>query len=375
MEITIKEVTGLRLRSIFINLPKKIHRGHSQWVPPIYLDDRSFFNPGRNESFKHSDTIMLLAFKDRRAVGRIMGIINCKYNTQYDLKEARFCFLETYNDPSVTAILIQRVENWARQKNMELLVGPLGFSDKDPQGFLIEGFNEPIVIATNCNFPYQVEHIESLGFTKKTDLVVYKLNIPEEMPDIYRKIIERTEQRNNGVHMVKFSGRKHLRRYVRPVLQLMNNTFKDIYAFVPLTGKEMKDFANRYIYLLDHRYIKVIENSEGSVVAFVLAMPDISEGIRRCKGRILPFGIFKILHAKKKTQQLNLLLGAVHPEYRNAGLDALLGVSLLQEARNSGLKVIDSHLELENNSKMRAEMEKMGGVVYKRYRIFEKRIS
>lgn len=372
MSVTITTVESRRDLQRFINLPAKIHKNHSNWVPPIYMDDRQFFNSKKNKAFSHSDTVLLLAWKNNILSGRIMGIINHKYNDQCNLKEGRFCFIETFNDPEVSTALIKAIEDWARSKKMDNLVGPLGFSDKDPQGLLIEGFDEPVVIATNCNFPYMINLVENCGFEKKTDLVVYKLNIPDSVPEFYQRIHERASKNNHDLRLVSFSTRRQMKVYVKPVLELVNETFKDIYAFAPLDEKEMNEFANRYIMILDPRFLKVVENDYKEVVAFVLGMADISEGIRKCKGRLIPFGIFKVLRSQKKTHQLNLLLGAIREDYRNAGLDTLMGVKMLEEAKKAGIQFIDSHLELESNTKMRAEMEKMGGVVYKRFRIYTK---
>lgn len=372
MNIEIKEVASRKEFRTFINLPAQIHRQHKNWVPPIYMDDRVFFNAGKNEAFQYSDTILLLAFQGKRAVGRIMGIINNKYNKPKNLEEARFCFLESYKEADIAIELIKRIELWAIQKGMETLVGPLGFSDKDPQGLLIEGFDEPVVLASNCNFAYMVDFVEKAGFSKKIDLVAYKIPVPEKIPEFYGKILERAQQNNGNLKIVHYKSRGAMKKYVRPVLHLVNETFKDLYAFTPLTEKEMSDFASRFLILLDPRFLKVIENEKNEVVAFVLGMPDISEGLKKCNGRLIPFGIFRVFRAQRKTKQLNLLLGAIKENYRNAGLDTMLGVSMLEEARHAGMQIIDSHLELESNVKIRAEMEKMGGTVYKRFRIYKK---
>ena len=192
MEITIKEVSGKGDLRRFIHLPAKIHRGHTNWVPPVYMDERVFFNPKKNTAFSYSDTLLLLAWRGKTPVGRIMGIINRKYNQEKNENYARFCFLETYEEPAVAHALLGYVEDWARKKGTELLVGPLGFSDKDPQGLLIEGFDAPMVITSNCNFPYLVDFVEGCGFSKKLDLVVYEVPVPDEVPEFYRKIYERT---------------------------------------------------------------------------------------------------------------------------------------------------------------------------------------
>lgn len=372
MSIQVREVKSRHDFRRFINLPATIHKNHKNWVPPIYMDDRVFFNSKKNEAFAHSDTVILLAYDGKKVVGRIMGIINHQYNEVHNEKDGRFCFLETYNDFDVAQTLIKYVEDWARVKGMINLVGPLGFSDKDPQGLLIEGYDKPVVISTNCNFPYMVDLVEKAGYTKKLDLVVFTYDIPDDVPDFYKRIHERALKNNPGFRLINFTSRKQMKPYIRPIFKLVNEAFKDIYAFASLSEKEMHEFANRYLIILDPRFLKVIENEKKEVVAFILAMPDISEGLKKCKGRLLPFGIFQVLRAQKKSNQMNLLLGAIKTEYRNAGLDTMMGISMLETARKAGIRYIDSHLEMETNIKMHAELGKIGGTIYKRFRIFTK---
>ncbi len=375
MEITIKEVSGKRELRHFIHLPAKIHRGHSNWVPPVYMDERVFFNPRKNTAFSYSDTLLLLAWRGKVPVGRIMGIINRKYNLEKNENYARFCFLETFEEPEVASALLAHVESWAREKGTDLLVGPLGFSDKDPQGLLIDGFDAPMVITSNCNYPYMVDYVEGHGFTKKLDLVVYEVPVPDEIPAFYRKIYERTIRNNGGVRLVKLRSKRDIRPWIVPVLSLMNETFREIYAFTELTEKEMREFASRYFLILDPRFIKILLNGNGEVVAFILGIPDITDGIRKSRGYVLPTGVFHILRSQKKTSRLSLMLGAIRPDYQKGGLDTVLGIHLLEEAKKAGLTHIDSHLEMETHYKIRMEMEKMGGRVYKRYRIYQKQLS
>jgi GNAT superfamily N-acetyltransferase len=374
MSIEIREIENRKDLNKFIFLPSKIHKNHKNWVPPVYMDDRVFFNPKKNNSFSHSDTVLFLAWQDGKAVGRIMGIINHHYNQRTGENDARFCFLECYEDFNIARALISSVETWARKKGCANLVGPLGFSDKDPQGLLIEGYDKPVVIASACNFPFQVGFVEKLGFSKKTDLVVYQVEVPDDIPDFYIKIYERALRNNPNLRIVEPKTKRELRKMVRPVFHLVNETFKDIYGFSEMTVQEMDEFADRYLMILDPRFIKVIKNEDDQVIAFILAMPDISEGIKKSKGFVFPFGFIPILLSQKKTKQLNLLLGAINKNYRNNGLDSILGVLMLRQATNAGFKFIDSHLELESNTKVRAEMEKMGGQVYKKFRIFTKEL-
>lgn len=372
MGIEIREVNSKKLMHEFIHLPAKIHQNHSNWVPPIYMDEWNYFNPKKNKAFDHSTTILYVALKNNVVVGRIMGIISLPYNEKNQIADARFCYFETFDDKEVYNALMNAISEWARSNGMNRIVGPLGFSDKDPQGWLIEGYDQPVVIASNCNFPYMNHLGENHGLSKEVDLVVYKIPVPDELPEFYKAIRTRFQSRKNNPLLKEFTSRAQVKPYIRKALKLVNDTFDGIYGFTPFTPEEMDDFANRYLYLINPRFIKLFVDEKDDVVAMIVAMSDISEGIKKAKGHILPFGFIPILTAGRKSQQLNLLLGAISPDYQGRGLDVMMGISMLDSARKAGKKVIDSHLELETNIKVRAEMEKMGGVVYKVYRIYQK---
>jgi hypothetical protein len=371
-QVEIREVKTKKDLRKFIHLPAKIHKNHANWVPPIYMDDWEFFNPKKNKSFDSCDTTLLLAYKQNKVVGRIMGIIHRKYNEKHQENNARFAFFETWNDEEVANALIKTVENWAQAKGTKRLIGPLAFSDKDPQGFLIEGFDEPAVIASNCNFPYQLELVEKNGYSKEVDLVVYQIKVPDEIPEFYQKIYERAVNQNKVLRVLEFTSRRKVKPYIHRVLNLLNCTFTDIFGFIPFTEAEMDDFANRYLFLINPRFIKIVVNEQDEVVAFIVGMAHIGEGIQKSKGYLLPWGIFQIFASARKSKQLNLLLGGIDPDYRGKGLDVMMGVKMIASAHDQGKTVIDSHLELESNTKVRAEMEKMGGKVYKRFRVLGK---
>jgi hypothetical protein len=372
MGIVVKPVSTRQDMRKFIHLPAKIHKGHKNWIPPLYSDEWDFFNSKKNKSFEYSSVIMLLAYRGRKVVGRIMGIINHKYNETHGERNGRFNYLETWDDREVIEVLLKHVEDWARKEGMEKIVGPLAFSDKDPQGYLIQGFDKPISIATHCNYEYLIGHLEALGYQKDVDLVVYKILIPNETLKLHRLVTERAFRNNPGLKLLEFTRRKDLKPWIRPIFTLINETFTEIYGFMPFTLEEMDDFANRYLLIMDPRLIKVVVNEKQDPLAFVIAMPDISKGIKRSRGYILPIGILHILIAGRRTKQLNLLLGAVRPDYQNRGLDIVVGAAVLESARKQKMKFIDSHLEMETNTRVRAVMEHMAGKVYKTYRVFGK---
>lgn len=370
MKITVKEFRTKSDLKAFIYLPEKIHKNHKNWLYPIYSDDWKFFSKEKNFSFSYCDTILLLAYEGQKLVGRVMGIINNKYNQNHNEKQARFCFLETYDNPEITNALLEFIENWAKSKSMVQLIGPFGFSDKEPQGLLVEGFVHPTVLVTNHSFKYLVDFVENRGYSKKIDLVHYKLEIPDVTPELYTRASGFPLR--NGYRILEFTKRKELKKYIDPVFRLINESYTHIFGFAPFSDKEIFEFANRYIYLLDPRLIKIVVNQKSEVLSFIISMQDISEGINKARGRIFPFGIFHILNARKKSKQLNLMLGAVKENYRNQGFDSLMAVKLFESARKLGLKQIDSHVMMETNMKMRAEVERVGGTIYKRYRIYKK---
>lgn len=374
MDIIVKEVKDRKDRKTFIYLPEKIHAGHSNWVHPIYMDEKSYFNFQKNRAFSYSDAIMLLAFRGSRPVGRIMGIINHRYNEFSGEKTARFGYLETWEDEDVVRLLMTQVEEWAREKGMQRIIGPYGFTDQDPEGFLIEGFDSPVTIPGYYNFKWMPEMVEKMGYTKDIDYVVYKIDVPDVLPEFYLKIYERAK-RKGRFEVLEFTKRKQLKPWIVPVLKLMNESYSasNIYGYTPLEEDEMISLGKRYLPLLDPRFVKAVKH-EDELVAFVVGMPNLAPGIRKARGRLLPFGILKIMREAKKTKQLDLLLGAIKEEYRGRGLDVLMGVSMLRSARDAGMKVLDTHHEMETNVKVRAEMERMGGEIYKRFRVYQKNL-
>ncbi|NPD45406.1 MULTISPECIES: hypothetical protein [unclassified Lentimicrobium] len=369
--IKIKEVVSRKDLKTFIHLPFLIHKNHKEWLPPLIQDEWKVFDAKKNHSFEQCDTILLLAEKDGKTVGRVMGIINHSYNSGHNEKNARFCFAETFEDVEVYTSLLQSLEKWAKEKGMEKMVGPLGFSDKDPQGYLVEGFEDPMsVMVTNCSFPYMVDFTKKNGYTKKLDLFEYRMDIPSVIPEFYAKAAERVQTR--GFKILEFNKSKNVRPYVKPVFDLINETYTDIYGFAPLQEIEAKEFSERFLPMLNADFIKIVADEEDKIVAFVVAMPDISQGFRKANGHLFPFGFIHILRSFKKAHQLNLLLGCVKDNIRNSGIDALMAVSLFESAKKAKLKVLDSHLIMEENTKMRALMERLDAIVYKKYRIYEK---
>jgi len=363
--------TGRELRT-FIRLPGEIHRGHARWVPPLYSEERKFFRPKTNRAFSYSDTLLALALENGRPVGRIMGIINHRYNEAKGEKSARFACLECRDDQGVAHALLRHAEDWARARGMNRIVGPLGFTDQDPQGFLIEGFDNEPSIGTYYNFAYMPGLLEKEGCEKDMDYAVYRVDLPGQVPAFYQKIAERAARRNL-CRLLEFTRNRQLKPYIVPVLRLMNECFTELYGYHALDEGEMADLARRFLPVLDPRFVKIAVSGE-EVVGFNIAMPNLAEGFRRAKGRLLPFGLYLLLRKRRRTRQLDSLVGGIRRDFRGKGLDAIIGCATMASAIAAGFEFVDTHHELEYNFKVRGEMEKLGGQVYKRFRIYGKNL-
>lgn len=374
MRMTIKEVKEKFLLKEFIYLPEKIHATHSNWVPPLYIDDEKFFSASRNPAFKKNETILLIAYDGDKPVGRIMGIIPKEFNELKKVKTARFCYFECYNDKNIFDALLTAIEQWAISFGCNEMIGPMGFSDKEPQGFLTFGFNEPTMLVTNCSFSFMADYILQNGYEPYVELCQYDVAITKKIISRYQQFNDRAVERLQlNIHDFVSTGK--IRPFVKPVFELINKSYTDIYGFTNVSAEEADEFANRFLPLLNPKLIKIITNKTGKVIAFVIGMADISEGIKKGRGRLLPFGWWYILRASKTSNRLVLLLGSVDPNMQHKGLDAVLANKLITSAMEQGFTKMDSHLIMKTNTKMRQEIERLGNSrLYKEYTIFKKNL-
>jgi GNAT superfamily N-acetyltransferase len=373
LSIQIREARTAKERRQFIFFPEKLYeKRYPQWVHPIYVSEREFFNPGKNHSWKFCDGALFLAWRDGKTVGRIMAMINHKVNRVNNEATGRFGFFDCVNDREVAARLLNAAEEWVAQRECNRIVGPLGFTDLDCEGMLVEGFEHRATITTWWHPPYTPSLIEEAGYRKEIDWVTYLVDVTSPLPEVYLKVADRIKKRGEYA-LVEFSKRSQLKTVIEPIFKLINETFSELYGFSPLDDEEIRKIAADYIVIIDPRFVKVVSIG-GKVVAFTIGIPDMTEGIRAARGRLFPFGIFKILNAGKRTRQLDMLLGGIAKEHRGRGLDVLMATSVFRNAIEAGITSLDSHHELEDNLKVRAEMERLGGKIYKRYRAFAKEL-
>jgi hypothetical protein len=371
MALTLKDVTTKKEYREFIYLPEKIHKGHDNWLPPLYMDEKTFFNPKKNYSFHVCDHRLILAYKDGKVVGRIMGIINHQHNKMMGLNNVRFAFIETYNDQEVAHALISEIENWGREKGMTKIIGPFGFSDREPQGLLIEGFEYEPVVDSACNFEYLPKLVENEGYTKELDCVIYRYPLTSQLPEVMERIYQRVRSRKD-LQFHEYTKRKQLKPIIVPALKVMNEAFKDIYGFTPLDETEMMELARKYIPILDPQFVKVI-TKDNEVIAFLVSMPNMYKGIQKAKGRLFPFGIFHILKAMKTAKSINLMLGGILPAYQKQALDLAFTLTTIETARKMGMTSVDTHVVMEGNNDMMNEFKRYGGAfLLKKFRVYQK---
>lgn len=368
--IRIVEVKSRKLRNVFIKLPWDINAGFANWLPPLIADQKKFFNPATNRSFNHCDTILLLAYHGKQPVGRIMGIINNTYNEIHGEKTARFGFIESYNSLPIAQKLISSVEEWAKGFGMTQIIGPYGFSDKDPQGLMIEGFEHMPILDSPNNMPYMIDLVEQCGYTKSFDCHGFINELKNDLPEHYNLIANRIIK-NNNISILEPTQRKELKPLIIPILRLVNRTYSHLFGFIPMEEDEMKELAGRYLPVIDPRFLKVVQYN-GEMIGFILGLPNFTHGFQKANGRLFPFGFKHILKAMKNTQQVDLMLGAVEEEHRGRGIEVAMALRLFDSCNKAGISTVEAHLVLESNSPMQAEMKRAGYKVHKKFRVFAK---
>jgi hypothetical protein len=370
--LQLKEVLDKKTFRDFIYLPEKIHSNYANWMPPIYMDDKAYFNPKKNLSFRGCDYRQVVAYRNGKPVGRIMGIINHQHNQMMSVQNARFGFFDAFEDQEVAHALISDIEQWGKAKGMNKIIGPFGFSDRDIQGCLIEGFEYEPVVDSAVNPPYIPELIKAEGYEKEVDCVIYRFPLSIQLPEVYDKILQRVTSRKDFKFM-EFTSRKQLKPIILPALRMTNEAFSQIYGFVPMDEKEMMELAKRYLPILDPKFLKVVMKGD-EVVAYLISMPNLYKGIQKARGRVLPFGFIHILRAMKNAKSINTMLGAVAPAYQKQGLDVFLSMSTLATARAAGMTSVDTHVVLEENDDMMAELKRYGAHLIKKFRVYQKKL-
>lgn len=376
MAIIIKKVTSPKELKTFIRFNYELYKNNPYSVPDLYDDMLNTFSPEKNAAFEFCEADYFLAYKDNKLVGRVAAIINRRANETWNKKEVRFGWIDFIDDLEVSKALLATVEDWGRQRGMEAIVGPLGFTDMDAEGMLVEGFDQLGTMATIYNYPYYPEHMEKLGYEKEADWVEFKLTVPDKLPEKFVRISEIILQKYNL--KIKKLSRKELKEknYGQRIFDLINEAYAPLYGYSKMTQRQIDQYIKMYLPLIDLRMVSLVEDAEENLVAVGISMPSLSKALQKAKGRMLPFGWFHLLKALfiKKPKVLDLLLVGVKPEYQSKGVNALLFYDLVPVYQQMGFKYGESNPELELNKKVQAQWTAFESVQHKRRRAFKKNI-
>ncbi len=363
--LKIVEVTGKRQLKKFINFPVKLYKDCKEFTPYIFEDEVRNLTPKKNPASEWCDFKLFLAYKDDVIVGRICGIISHYANEKYQQKRVRFNRIDMIDDINVTRALIEAVEVWGKSQGMTESVGPLGYSDQDKEGLLVEGFEYDNMFATFYHYPYYKEHFAALGFVPDATWVEYRINMPKVVDERLGRISEVVLKRNK-MHVVQLKNKRNLGPIIMKMLELMNLAYADLYGYVPVSEKLMKLLAKQYLPLVNLRYLILIENENNELQAFGLSIPSPVFALKKIKGKLYPFGFISFLRALKKSKQLDMLLVAVRPELKNSGIVNTLLYEGMKHATEDGIEYAETSPELEYNEAVQSLWKKFDAKQHKK---------
>ncbi|MBQ7527704.1 MAG: N-acetyltransferase [Bacteroidaceae bacterium] len=378
MRCTVTKVVTKRQMDDFVELPKKLYKGNSCYVPDLEQDVRNWFDPRHNPGLKHSDVLPLVAYNtEGEAVGRIVGIINRKANETWKGSCVRFGWIEFVDDADVSAALLKAVEDWGRQKGMDSIQGPLGISDFDKEGMLVEDFDKLGSAITIYNPPYYPEHMARLGFGKEVDWVQVRVPVPDEVPERFARV-KKLVGDLYGLKVRKLTPREVFKEgYGRKIFHLLNAAYSQLFGYTPHNDEEADAFVAEYIRMLDLRMLSMVEDAEGQLIACSITMPNLSRALQKTGGKLFPFGWYHMLRAMKwhHEDEVELLLIAVHPEWQALGINALLFADLIPVFKEMGFRWAETGPMLEDNLKVLSQWKTLNPTYYKRRRCFSKNIK
>lgn len=350
--IKIREVVSKSDLNKFISFPDKLYKGNKYRVPPLHSFEKSTLSAKKNPAFDFCEAKYWLAYIDNVIVGRIAGIINARSNEIWKEQNVRFGWIDFIEDIDVAAILLKTVADWAKYKGLTAMHGPLGFCDMDFEGMLVEGFEEVATQAVIYNYPYYPIYLEKLGYKKDVDWVQLELILPKKNPERVIRIAE-IVKRKYGLKYLKFKKAKDILPYAASMFKTLNESYKGLYGFVPLTEKQVAYYTDQYFSMIDPKYVGFVVDKEDEVVAFGVALLSLSEAFQKAKGKLFPFGFIPILQAMRKNDTLDLFLHSVKPEYQNKGVIAIFYAELTQACIDNKLKkAVTSHILEENKGSL-----------------------
>lgn len=377
MSVVIKKVSTKSDLKKFIRFNYEFYKDNPYSVPDLYSDMVDTLSREKNAAFEFCEADYFLAYRDGKIVGRVAAIINHRANETWRKKTVRFGWIDFVDDAEVSDALIDTVRAWGRERGMQEIEGPLGFTDMDSEGMLIEGFDQLSTMATIYNYPYYPEHMERMGFEKSADWVEMKIYIPDAIPEKHKRISD-IIQRKYNLRVRKLTDKKDVIKsgVAHDIFRLINDAYAPLFGFSRMTEAQIDQYVNVYIPVLDLRMVTLVETEEGEIVAVGISMPSLSEALQRAKGKFFPFGWFHLLKALKwsKPKVLDLLLVAVRPDYQSKGVNALLFTDLIPIYQEMGFEYAESNPELEDNGRVQNQWQYFKTEQHKRRRCFKQNL-
>jgi len=372
MSIKLKEANTKNELKDFVNFQYSLYENSKYWVPPLKREELFSLRKDKNPAFDFCEAKYWLAYKNDKLVGRVAGIINHKYNEKFNKKIMRFGWIDFIDDPEVSNTLLTAVENWAKEKNMAEVHGPLGFTDMDFEGTLIEGFEEISTLGSIYNYPYYPSQIEKNGYNKDIDWVEFEVTMNNKpIPEKVKRIGEIALKRNN-LHVLRVKKSKNLLPYAKELFYLINNSYKDLYGFVELSDKQIDMYVKQYFGFIKPEYLPIVLNDKNEMVAFGITMPSLSKAFQKCKGSLFPFGFIHVLKAMKNNECLDLYLTAVRPDMQDKGVNAIIIGEINKTINKNNIKFVETNRELEDNLKVQAQWKFFEHRQHKRRRCYKK---
>ena len=376
MSVVIVPVTTKREMKQFICFNYELYKDSPYAVPDLYSDVRDTLDPKKNAAYEFCEAQPFIALREGQVVGRIVAIINHKANAAWEKKAVRFGWVDFINDAEVVDALFAAVEKWGKERGMEEIQGPLGFTDFDPEGMLIEGFDRIGTIATIYNYPYYPKHMERMGYEKDADWQEFLLTAPEKLPEKHARIT-RIVKEKFGLRVVKYTSHKKLaqERGVE-IFEMLNETYAQLYGFSTLSPRQIQQYIKMYLPLVDLRLVPLIVDKDDQLIGFGILLPSLAKAFQKARGYMFPFGWWHLLRALKwnNTQTTEMLLVAVKPEYQGKGAVALLFDDIIPIHNQLGYKYSESNPELDTNTKMQAQWDYFEREPHKRRRAWMKKI-
>ena len=376
MKPILKVVEGKRDLTKFIHFPEKLYKNDKWWVPALISDEYNTLQASKNPAFDYCEAKLWLALDEKgNVVGRVAGIINHEANKCWNEQTARFGWIDFIEDQEVLDTMVAEVEKWAVDKGMVKLKGPLGFTDLDKEGLLVEGFEQLSPFTCIYNFPYYGPMLEKAGFTKDADWTQRIVTVPDEFPRMM-KLADAIAERA-GVHVVQIKNKKELRKEADYLFRkVYNETFAPLYEFAPVNDRQIDQYINSYITILDKDFISIIHDKDERIVAFAITVPSLSKAVQKAKGRLFPFGIFPILKALHRNDTLEALMIGIHPDYQSKGLQVLLFKQIHENViRRGDIKTMIMNPQLEENVKVQMIFDEYNPQPYMRRRSYFKELK